>query len=80
MAKRTVCKAEVNPDELANPSRVNVFLEGGIVQNIEVPEGVEVHVYDYDVEGLEQDRIEKDGLGDDCAITIWTVENQAKGC
>lgn len=63
--------ASINPDELSNPRRVNVFLEGGIVQNIEVPEGVEVHVYDYDLEGLDADRIETDALGDSCAITVW---------
>jgi len=50
---------------------VHVFMEGGVIQNIEIPAGVVVKVYDYDLEGVEKDRIEKDGLGDDCTIAVW---------
>ena len=39
--------------------QVNVFLEGGVIHDIEVPPAVRVTVYDYDTEGVEADRIEK---------------------
>lgn len=50
---------------------VNVFMEGGVIHNVEVPEGVKVVVYDYDTEGADADRLSKDGKGDDCLITTW---------
>jgi len=57
---------------MANEKRIiNIFMEGGIIQDIQqIPSDVEIHVYDYDIEGVDSDRIEKDALGDDCTITI----------
>jgi hypothetical protein len=57
------------------PKQVNVFLEGGIIHNIELPEGVRVTIYDYDTEGSEPERIRKDGKGDACIITTWDGSN-----
>lgn len=54
---------------------VNVFLDGGLVTNIEVPEGVNVIVYDYDVDGVDEDRIITDDLGNKCTRTSWYSNN-----
>jgi hypothetical protein len=59
-------------------AQVNVFMEGGIIQNIELPAGVRVTVYDYDVEGVDADRIEKDGKGDECTIATWEPQEPAR--
>lgn len=53
------------------PALVHVFMEGGLIQNIETPSGVRVMVYDYDVEGVDAERITQDGKDDDCTITEW---------
>lgn len=69
-------QAGLNPDELINPVRVNVFMEGGVIHNIEVPEGVEVQVYNYDIEGLDKEIISQDVLGDPCTITTWSHDDE----
>ena len=39
---------------------VIITVEGGVVQNVEVPEGVTVIVRDYDVDGTESDLLQQD--------------------
>ena len=53
---------------------VHVFMEGGVIQDIQMPEGVQVKVYDYDIEDVDPDQIKKDGNGDECTIAVWTKE------
>lgn len=57
--------------KVSAPRMVHVFMEGGLIQNIELPDGVTVKVYDYDLDGVDADRIEKDGKGGDCTISVW---------
>jgi len=52
-------------------SEVNVFMEGGVIHNIQFPADVRVTVYDYDTEGVEAERLSKDRKGDACLITEW---------
>lgn len=58
--------------------QAKVTIEGGVIQGIEVPEGVEVVVYDYDAEGFESDRLQQDDKGEDCSISVWRHEGQAR--
>jgi len=53
---------------------VTITVEGGVVQNVEVPEGVTVIVRDYDVESIESDLLQQDRGGDDYIESIWTSE------
>ncbi len=53
---------------------VTITVEGGVVQNVEVPEGVTVIVRDYDVEGVESDLLQQDENGDNYIEAIWTPE------
>ena len=53
---------------------VTITVEGGVVQNVEVPEGVTVVVRDYDVEGIETDVFQQDRGGDNYIEAIWTHE------
>ncbi len=48
---------------------VKVYVEGGVIQNIDVPEGVVVKVMDYDVDGQESPARDEDGRP--CSIAIW---------
>ena len=53
---------------------VTITVEGGVVQNVEVPEGVTVIVRDYDVESIESDLLQQDESGDNYIESIWTHE------
>ncbi len=52
---------------------VVVTVEGGVVQDIEVPEGVVVKVRDYDVEGVDSADIilSRDKNGDGYVESTW---------
>ena len=53
---------------------VRVTVEGGVVQHVEVPKGVQVIVKDYDVEGCDEAELEKDESGDNYFEAIWEHE------
>lgn len=53
---------------------VRVTVEGGVVQHVEVPEGVQVIVRDYDVEGTDADELEQDENGDQFIESFWEHE------
>lgn len=50
---------------------VHVFMQGGLIQDMQVPANVQVKVYDYDLDGIEGERIEADGKGERCTIVEW---------
>jgi len=52
---------------------VKIVMEGGIIQDIELPPGVKVIVRDYDVEGGigEPGEVLRDFHGDEYMETIW---------
>ena len=53
---------------------VIITVEGGVVQNVEVPKGVTVIVRDYDVDGTESDLLQQDRGGDNYIESIWIPE------
>ena len=53
---------------------VVVTVEGGIVQHVEVPEGVKVVVRDYDCEGADADMVEADEEGNEFVEAVWGGE------
>ena len=52
---------------------VKVIVKGGVVQDVDVPEGVVVKVYDYDVGNVdpELDVLDEDETGTPCEIGVW---------
>lgn len=50
---------------------VLVRVQGGVVYHVEVPDGVQVLVRDYDAEGTDADMQSKDENGDLCIETKW---------
>lgn len=50
---------------------VRVTVEGGVVQWVEVPEGVTVIVHDYDVDGCEDEGLQQDDHGDKFMESTW---------
>lgn len=50
---------------------VRVTLEGGIIQNIDMPPGITVKVYDYDAEAYHLDELMQDDDGNDCHVSVW---------
>ncbi len=62
--------------ERKNPAMkiVRVTIEGGVVQHVDVPVGVQVVVRDYDVDGTDADDHEQDENGDHFIESIWEHE------
>jgi hypothetical protein len=58
MAKRTTKKI------------VAITVEGGVIQNVECPSGIQVVVHDYDVDGSETDLAEDDS-SDEYLESVW---------
>jgi hypothetical protein len=54
--------------------KVLVFLEGGVVHDIQAPKGVTVIVRDYDVEGVEPERIQQDSSGQEFVGSVWEAD------
>ncbi len=52
---------------------VKIVIEGGVIQDIELPAGVKVVVHDYDVEGgiWEPGEVLRDFHGDEYIESIW---------
>lgn len=50
---------------------VKVFMEGGVIQGMEVPEGVRVVVYDYDTDCAKPEELSRDKNGDPCIVCVW---------
>ena len=49
---------------------VTISIEGGAIQGVECPSGVQVVVHDYDVDGSEPDLTE-DETGDEYLESLW---------
>jgi hypothetical protein len=52
-------------------SKVIVSIEGGVIQEVDCPTGVQVIVRDYDVDGTEPNLAEDD-TGDEFVETMWS--------
>lgn len=50
---------------------VRVTIEGGVVQWVEVPEGVTIFVRDYDVDGSDDAELQQDDNGDMFIEVTW---------
>lgn len=49
---------------------VEISVNGGVVDVTCLPPGVVVKVYDYDIEGVDED-LEKDGQGNECIVSTY---------
>ena len=59
--------------------KILVTMEGGLIQEIDgIPADVVIVVRDYDVEGVEPDRLGKDGRGDLYVETVWEADEPAE--
>ena len=54
-----------------NNKVVHITVEGGVIQDVQVPTGVKVVVRDYDADGCEPERLQRDEQGDAYSETIW---------
>ena len=52
-------------------STISIIVQGGVVQHVEVPQGLRAVVHDYDVEGVEEDRLAIDANGDRHTTAVW---------
>lgn len=49
---------------------VRVYVRGGVIQNMDVPEGVFVEIYDYDVDGVPDNETSETDDGR-CLFSVW---------
>ena len=50
---------------------VKVYVHGGVVQNVDVPIGVVVEIYDYDVDEEDNEHVQKDDEGCRYVKSTW---------
>jgi len=60
--------------------RVIVTVSGGVADILFKPVGVEVHIIDYDVDGKDADRLDRDPDGRLCCIARWDAGKPVTGC
>lgn len=60
-------------EKVAKPIEIFVIMEGGLIHEIvDLPDNINVMVIDYDIEGVEKDRVEISPVdGELCVITRW---------
>lgn len=56
--------------------RIGVY--GGVVQWVkDIPDGVEVQVFDYDTDGVDEELLSADYSGNACVVALYTGEQCA---
>ena len=67
--------------DLADPvNTICVFVEGGVVQNVTgIPPGVKLLIIDYDIEGLDLERVSRVKLSDDHVDDAYVGEYEYEG-
>jgi len=60
-----------------NKIKVTVNVVGGVAHPVEIPPGVEVIVRDYDTDGCDDSRAERDEFGDLCFVGRYTSDDCA---
>ena len=50
---------------------INITLQGGVIQDVQCPEGVQVVVRDYDTDGVPNDQLRQDDNGDQYVESTW---------
>ncbi len=51
--------------------QVTIWIEGGVIQNMNVPEGVTVVTYDFDTDGAPKEELSYYD-GDPCFMSVWS--------
>ena len=55
------------------PCRVIISVSGGVAEVLLKPAGVEVRILDYDVDGVDADRLDHDEHGQPCSIQRYAA-------
>ena len=64
-----MCKKEQTKD--SSCLEVIITVSGGVADLILKPRGIAVSILDYDVEGVDEERISKDADGEECCVSRW---------
>jgi hypothetical protein len=60
-------------------ARVIITVRGGVAEALVKPVGLELSIYDYDVEGEDADRLDRDADGQLCSIGRWETDESLIG-
>jgi hypothetical protein len=54
-------------------SKIIIEVSGGVVQNVTIPKDsdITVEIRDYDIDGCDKDRLDKDENGNYCVCSVW---------
>ena len=62
---------------LAESNRIRIIVSGGLIQEVQnIPAGVVVEVWDYDVERDDSDGVEFDSIGDPVVKSEWFPDKE----
>jgi hypothetical protein len=65
--------------EKASETTIIVTVEGGVVQSVDgIPAGVTVEVWDFDVEGCDEEDLETNGDGDHFSCAVYRADGCAR--
>lgn len=65
-------KIEYKQDPRTEKKRIIVYMDGGLIQNIEgIPKDVLIEARDYDIEGADPEDIKQDADGQGYTEVIW---------
>ena len=53
--------------------KVDVYVEGGIVQDVKSDHDIDLRIFDYDIDGVDEEAIDIDNDGNQCVINEWNV-------
>ena len=70
----TVMIQEPEHIERLDKQAVTVYLQGGVVSDVTASGNVEVVVYDYDIDGVDENRLTRDSAGRQCVRTVWNCD------
>lgn len=62
------------------PIEIVIDVEGGLIQHIDMPNGVRVIVHDYDVEWVDEAWTELDEDGDEYIESVWENTPDPNDC
>ena len=67
----TVIVLEPEQVEQLEPLKVEITVEDGLISDVKAPHGVQVIVRDYDTDGADESKLQRDNDGRRCVVATW---------
>ena len=57
-----------------NKIKLDIYLEGGIIQDMKSDYDIDVRIFDYDIDGVDEEAVSQDNDGNRCVIIEWNCK------